>query len=297
MNRKALVIFFAVTFCLAWFLFLIPLAFGEPQSSLRQTVSLITWTAAMWAPGIAAILATISGLRQPLATLNLRRLGERKAYLWAWLLPPLLAILAGIFTWLFGLGKPDLEFTLIRQAMENAPDGQAVPACLVVLIQAAFSLTLAPLFNTLFGLGEELGWRGFLLPQLLPLGQGRAILISGLVWGIWHAPAILQGYNYPSQPVLGVFLMTIFCILMGAVFAWLYLRTRSPWAPALAHGALNATAGLPMLFLKEVDLTWGGTVLSLTGWIGIGLFVLWLIGSKRLPVQEGSSLSILSEHE
>ncbi len=282
MNRKALLIFFAVAFCLAWFLFLIPLVLGDPQSSLRQTGTLICWTAAMWAPGLGAILATLYGLRQPLSTLNLRRLGERKAYLWAWLLPPLLAILAGIFTWLFGLGELDLEFTLIRQAMENAPGGQSVPAWLVVLIQAVLSLTLGPLFNTLFGLGEELGWRGFLLPQLLPLGQGRAILLSGLVWGIWHAPAILQGHNYPSQPVLGVLLMTIFCVLMGTIFAWLYLRTRSPWAPALAHGSLNATAGLPMLFLKEVDITYGGTVLSLVGWIGIGLFVFWLVASKRL---------------
>lgn len=284
MNRRALTIFLVITFCLAWVLFLIPLAVGEPQSSLRQTVMIMAFTAAMWAPGIGAIVATRYGLRQPLASLNLRRLGERKAYLWAWLLPPALAILAGVFTYLFGLGRLDLEFTLIKEAMQNAPGGQAVPAWLVVLIQAGLSLTLAPLFNTLFGLGEELGWRGFLLPQLLPLGQGRAIWISGAVWGVWHAPAILQGHNYPSQPVLGVLFMTIFCILMGIIFSWLYLRTRSPWAPALAHGSLNATAGLPMLFLQDVDLTYGGTILSLAGWIGIAGFVIWLYGSRRLPV-------------
>lgn len=284
MNRKSLSIFFAIAFGLAWFLFLLPLAFGEPQSQPRQTVTLIAWTAAMWAPGIGALVATRYGLRQPLSTLNLRRLGERKAYLWAWLLPPALAIVAGVFTLLFGLGKLDLEFTLIRQAMENAPGGQTVPPWLIVLIQAILSLTLAPLFNTLFGLGEELGWRGFLLPQLLPLGQWRAILISGAVWGVWHAPAILQGHNYPSQPVLGVLLMTIFCILMGAIFSWLYLRTRSPWAPALAHGSLNATAGLSILFLRDVDITYGGTIVSLAGWIGVVLFVLWLYRSRRLPV-------------
>lgn len=284
MNRKALTLFFGIAFGLAWVLFLIPLAVGEPQSSLRQTVMIMAFTAAMWAPGIGAIVATRYGLRQPLASLNLRRLGERKAYLWAWLLPPALAIIAGVFTYLFGLGRLDLEFTLIKEAMQNAPGGQAVPAWLVVLIQAGLSLTLAPLFNTLFGLGEELGWRGFLLPQLLPLGQGRAIWISGAVWGVWHAPAILQGHNYPSQPVLGVWFMTIFCLLMGIIFSWLYLRTRSPWAPALAHGSLNATAGLPMLFLQDVDLTYGGTVLSLAGWIGIAGFVIWLYGSRRLPV-------------
>lgn len=284
MNRKALILFFTITFGLAWLFFLIPLAFGDPQSPLRQTVTVVAWSVAMWAPGVGAVVATLYGLRQPLKTLNLRRLGERKAYLWAWLLPPVLALLAGVFTVAFGLGRLDLEFTSIRQAMENAPGGQSVAPWLVVLIQIVFSLTLAPLFNTLFGLGEELGWRGFLLPHLLPLGQGRAIVISGAVWGIWHAPAILQGHNYPSQPLLGVLLMTGFCILMGAIFSWLYLRTRSPWAPALAHGSLNATAGLPMLFLQGVDVTYGGTVLSLVGWIGIVLFVLWLVWSKRLSL-------------
>lgn len=286
MNRKALTLFFGIAFGLAWVLFLIPPAVGEPQSSLRQTVMVAAFTAAMWAPGIGALVATRYGLRRPPASLNLRRLGERKAYVWTWLRPPALAVSAGVFTLLLGLGKLDLEFTLIREAMQNAPGGQAVPAWLVVLIQAILALTLAPLFNTLFGLGEELGWRGFLLPQLLPLGQTRAILISGAVWGIWHAPAILQGHNYPSQPRLGVLLMTIFCVLMGVIFSWLYLRTRSPWAPALAHGSLNATAGLPMLILRDVDVTYGGTILSLAGWIGMVLFVIWLYGSRRLPVPE-----------
>ena len=69
------------------------------------------------------------------------------------------------------------------------------------------SSVAAPLINTLLALGEELGWRGLLLPELLPLGQRRAILLSGVIWGFWHAPVILQGHNYPSQPVLGVFLM------------------------------------------------------------------------------------------
>lgn len=146
------------------------------------------------------------------------------------------------------------------------------------------SSVAAPLINTLLALGEELGWRGLLLPELLPLGQRRAILLSGVIWGFWHAPVILQGHNYPSQPVLGVFLMVVFTVLAGAFFGWLYLRTRSPWAPALAHGSLNAIAGLPLLFLTGVDITLGGTLASLIGWIPLALFVAWLVWTNRLPV-------------
>ena len=281
-NKKSLLFFLLIAFALAWTLFLLPLLAGAPGSSLRQTVSLVCWAAAMWAPGLAAILTTRLVEKGPLSSLNLRRLGEKKVYLWAWLLPLVLTLLAGLLTWLFGLGKLDLQFTAIRQAMSQAGSPGISPA-LVIAIQVLLALTLGPLFNTLFGLGEELGWRGFLLPRLLPLGQFRAILLSGAIWGVWHMPVILQGHNYPQHPVAGVFLMIGFCILFGAILSWLYLRTSSPWAPALGHGSLNAVAGLPLLFMPGVDLALGGTLASLTGWIPLALFIGWLVWSKHLP--------------
>ena len=136
--------------------------------------------------------------------LGLGRLGEKRAYLWAWLLPIGLAHRHRCAHIPFHPGELDLSFPAFKQAMAAAPGGSALPTGLIVAIQIAISFTLGPLINTLFALGEELGWRGFLLPSLLPLGQWRAILMSGLIWGVWHAPAILQGHNYPSQPVLGV---------------------------------------------------------------------------------------------
>ena len=77
-------------------------------------------------------------------------------------------------------------------------------------------------------------------------------------------------------------MMVVFCLLVGTVFSWLYLRTRSPWAPTLAHASLNATAGLPVLFLTDVDIAVGGTVASAIGWIGLAAFVGWLILTRRL---------------
>jgi membrane protease YdiL (CAAX protease family) len=156
----------------------------------------------------------------------------------------------------------------------------------VVAIQIALALTLAPLVNTIPALGEELGWRGFLLPRLLPVGQVRAILMSSVIWGVWHAPVILQGHNYPSQPVLGVFLMVAFCVLSGTILSWLYLWTRSPWAPALGHATINATGGLSLLFVRDVDLVLGGTTASLIGWIPLAAIVAWLVLTHRLPVTE-----------
>ena len=78
--------------------------------------------------------------------------------------------------------------------------------------------------------------------------------------------------------------MAVFTVLVGGFFSWIYLRTRSPWAPALAHGSLNATAGLPLLFLTDVNMTIGGTLVSMIGWIPLALLVGWLVWSRRLPV-------------
>lgn len=283
-NRNALTWYLILAFALAWILFILPVPFGAPNSSLRQSISLVSWSLAMWAPGLAAILVTRYVKKEKIESLNLRQLGDRKAYLWAWLLPALLVVIAGLLTWLLGAGTLDLSFSAIREAMAQAPGADLVPPTGVVVIQILFSLTLAPLINTFLALGEELGWRGFLLPELLPLGQWRAILLSGVIWGFWHAPTILQGHNYPNNPVLGVLLMVVFSVLVGAFFSWIYLRTRSPWAPALAHGSLNATAGLPLLFLTGVNMTIGGTLASLIGWIPLALLVGWLIWSRRLPV-------------
>ncbi|MGB9641038.1 MAG: lysostaphin resistance A-like protein [Anaerolineales bacterium] len=285
-NHKAISVYLLTAFGVAWILFCLPLVFGKGSNSNGLGSRLVFWSIAMWAPGVAALITTLVVLKQPISVLNLNHLGKHGVYFYAWLIPLLLTIATGILTWTFGLGKLDTQFSQIREAMQNVPGGVNIPAWMVVLLQIAFTITLAPLINTLFALGEELGWRGFLLPQLLPLGQGKAILFSGAVWGIWHAPAILQGHNYPNHPYLGVFLMIVFCVLMGTFLSWLYLRTQSPWAPALAHGTINAAAGLPLIFLQGVDITLGGTLASLTGWISLALWIGWLYWRKQFPVQE-----------
>jgi membrane protease YdiL (CAAX protease family) len=283
-HRKGLAAYLLIATLLAWTLFLAPLLFGPPGSQAHGTAALAFWSAAMWAPGLAALVTARWIDRKAWPRLGLRRLGARRFYLWAWLVPPALAIVTGILTWALGVGQLDLDFPLIQASMEGAPGAESLPPALIVGGQIAFSLTLAPLINTLFALGEELGWRGYLLPGLLPLGRGRAIVLSGVIWGLWHAPAILQGHNYPGRPVMGVFLMVGFTTLFGAFLSWLYFETGSAWAPALAHGATNATAGLPILFLTGVDLAIGGVLSSVIGWIPLLALTAWLIRSGRLPL-------------
>jgi len=286
MERKSLVWFLGITFLISWPLFLTPLLFGEMDPTNKQLMTQGLWALAMWGPGLAAIITTVLVMKQPFKSLRLNTLGSKRFYLWAWFLPVGLTILGGLLTLLFGIAKLDLNFTMIREAMASAAGGNSVPAELIVAIQILLALTIAPFINVLFALGEELGWRGFLLPHLMPLGQWKAILISGIIWGVWHVPAVAQGLNYPGYPILGIFMMIVFCVLLGIIFSWLYLNTKSPWVAALAHGSINASAGLPVLFFKPgFNMALGGTIATPVAWLGMGLFILWLVWTKRLPVQ------------
>ena len=284
-DKKGLTWFLVITVVISWPLFFAPFFLQTLDPLTGQLATQGLWALAMWGPGVAAIVTTLAVQKKPFRSLNLNRLGPKRFYLWAWFLPPLLAIAAGLLSLLFGLAQVDMNFTAIKSALASAPGGDAIPASVIVAIQIAFAILLAPFINVLFALGEELGWRGFLLPNLMPLGQWKAILISGVIWGAWHAPAIVQGLNYPGYPVAGVFMMIVFCVLLGTILSWLYLNTKSPWVAALAHGAINATAGIPVLFLLPgFNLAFAGTIATPVAWIGMVLFIGWLVLSKRLPV-------------
>lgn len=286
LDRKPLIIFLTIAFLPAWLLFVFPLLFKSVEMEISRIVGLVSWSLAMWMPGLGAILANKFGEGKKFSELRLNRLGKIGFYFWAWLAPIALTIAAGFVTWLFGWGKVGNLGNLFDGDLIRTGEIPFITSPLMLVGIFASTVILAPLFNTLFALGEELGWRGYLLPKLLPLGQVPAMIISGVIWGIWHAPAILMGHNYPGYPGLGVVMMTVFTILMGIFLSWLYLKTKSPWAPALSHGTLNAIASLPLIFLHDVDLILGGALTSLSGWIALGILILVMAGAGEIPVDE-----------
>jgi membrane protease YdiL (CAAX protease family) len=117
----------------------------------------------------------------------------------ALVVPAAFALIYGL-TWLLGLSQPDWQMHALRSLLTGAgADSSTLPQpALFWPILFLVSSLVAPFINSLFGLGEEIGWRGFLLPRLLPLGKPRAYLLLGVIWGIWHAPLIVVGFNYPA---------------------------------------------------------------------------------------------------
>src|SRR4029079_19710629 len=86
------------------------------------------------------------------------------------------------------------QVTGLGSISSSRPLWLAVPV--VVFVGGALGLPLT--------LGEEYGWRGYLLPRLLPLGEIRATMIVAAIWAAWHLPILLIGLNYPNQRLLAV---------------------------------------------------------------------------------------------
>lgn len=135
--------------------------------------------------------------------------------------------------------------------------------------------------NGLFAFGEEYGWRGWLADELRPLGAFWANVVTGVLWGVWHAPLILLGFNYGPYGRIGTAFMIALCI----PFSFLLWRARevteSLLAPAILHGAFNGFAGVFTVLLVDAN----PLVAAPAGLIGAGSLAVvaalfWLLTRK-----------------
>ncbi|WP_209561441.1 CPBP family intramembrane glutamic endopeptidase [Frigoribacterium sp. PvP032] len=292
--------FVLISFGLAW-LVCLPLWLGDGLASPLLGLCAV---AMMATPAIGALVVSRfvdrpASIPRSLGLWPLRPVGRLSAYLGLALVVPVALVLVALpIGAALGFYPADVTgFSAFRELTEQqvsqaaaglGDPGPLPPIALLVALQLV-SIPIGAFVNTVPALGEELGWRGFLLPRLLPLGTAPAVLVSGAVWGLWHTPLILLGYNYGVETPgwLAVLMMTGMCVVVGAVFSWLRLRSASVWPAALAHGAFNAAAGSYLLFAaagERIDLV-QGTILGWSGWIVPVLLVAVLVatGQFRRP--------------
>lgn len=142
---------------------------------------------------------------------------------------------------------------------------------------------VAPFFNMIFAVGEEVGWRGYLLDKLRHRNSlEKSLIATGFIWAIWHAPLIVFiGYNYPNLRALGILLFIPFCISQGIILAWLKYRSRGIVLPALGHGAINAFSLIGLYLYPYSDLL--SLVVGLPGVIVSSMFaVLAYLNLKKI---------------
>jgi hypothetical protein len=288
-DSRSISQFLALCFGLTWSIELSALAWGArfDQPGFAETALM---AGVMFIPGLSAflVLRHKTGSGKSRATW---RLGPWQAYLLVWLAVPLAALLIYGLSWGLGGAAFAANEAAILSQLPPLPAGKVLPAWPVLLgAGEAASLTFGLLVTTLFTFGEEYGWTGFLLPSLLPLGKTRAVLLYGTAWGLWHAPLVFGGFNYPGHPFAGIAMMCLFTIAVGSVQCALLLRCRSVFLTSFLHGSINAQGrgALPLLFTGVHPLL--GGIVGLTGCVvigGIGAASLALL--RRRPQDLGIS--------
>lgn len=254
-DRTRLISFFGV---------LVPLAAGFVAASLATDVSLVALAPAYMFTPLLAGLAVCLAFDVPLSAAGLR-VGRPR-----WLLASILVALpAVVATLALSVAIPGVSLDTSVDPIPglSLPPGPAgVVAALAVVFAAGATV------NAAFAFGEEFGWRGYLLWELAPMGFWRASGAIGAVWGLWHAPVVLAGYNYPSFPVVGVAAMTLACVAFSPLYTYLVLRAESVLAAAFLHGVFNASAGLVSAWTVAEDAAVRELVASPVGVASVAVF-------------------------
>jgi len=241
-------------------------------------------TMLMFAPTVAHLvtrLITREGWSNTLLRPNFRR-GWR-FYLAAWFLPILATIVGGAIYYLLFPGQFDPSMAWAREIGMVPKD---VDSGTYLIIQIGQILVMALTMVLVLCFGEEFGWRAYLLPKLMPLGSRKAVLQVGIIWGVWHWPFILMGYEYGfgywGEPVVGPLLFLVFTICLSAFLAWVTLRSGSVWPAALGHAVINASGLLMFYFLTgDPDRLIGPLPVGIIGGLGYALLALLIFFSAR----------------
>jgi membrane protease YdiL (CAAX protease family) len=186
-------------------------------------------------PVLAALLMLLVVTRDGYSRAGWRSLGLHRAGLRFWgvaLLGPLV-LMSAVYglTWSIGVAHAFMPagFTLATVPLE-------------FLVQLGI--------GSAFALCEALGFRGYLLPRLMDLGTTRALVVSGLLFGLWHFPLMLLT---PVYPILGSWLIIGPIVLLtltaaGVFYGYLQLTSKSVWPATLAHGAINTCFNMFKMF-------------------------------------------------
>lgn len=244
MTKKRLFLYLGLTFGLTWGVFLLWILSGgiylDEEGSLTPMASLIGGIA-MLCPTLGMLLTrrltkegfAFSGTDSMLLGINLK---NKK-----WILYLMVMILPWIY---FELGN-GLRLLLSPEAFST----EVAEELGSLLFIQPFASIVNGVFVSFAALGEELGWRGYMMPKLLKLMDAKwAVPVGGIIWGIWHWPMIYLGHNfgfgYLGYPFTGFAAMCVMSVAIGTILTYVTCRTGSIWPAAILHAVNNASPGI-----------------------------------------------------
>ena len=284
-NKKAewkrVLIFFILSYALTWIPAIIMNTVVGYENYFTSNRYLLFNMYLMLTPAIANVLTrliTREGWKESFLHLNLQK--NVKPYLFAVFFPPVCSIIGGMLISIF-FGKLDFGESFERYS----------PVFMLGISLTAISAAVPQAF---YCFGEEFGWRAYLYPKLEKLlGTPAAIILGGIIWGVWHAPLTVEGHNfgtdYPGYPWLGILTMCLFCITVGAVLMWLTKRTGSVYPAAIAHASING-ANLNALFANGYPEDLNGVQIFIPAMlpalaVGVFAFVLLCKRGGEIPAE------------
>ena len=190
----------------------------------------------MWCPALAGML-TLRLNGRGISDLGWKW-GETKYQVRSWYIPILYASIAYAIVWIFhfgAFGNPEYYDSLTKTMhLGGSP-------WISIVMGIALTGTYGMIRSVSSALGEDIGWRGFLVPELSKTTSFTATsLISGIVWSLWHYPILIYGdYNAGTPTWYGLTCFTVMVISISFVFAWMRLKSGSLWTGAILHGSHN----------------------------------------------------------
>ena len=244
-TKKRLLIYLGFSFGMAWLIFFVFIFTGHTWTgSSPEMLSLVSL--GMLAPAIAHVITRkvtnegfrLTGEKSMMLGIDLK--GKKWIFfLLAMFLPVVYSTLGDVIVWLFcpeAFGEAEVSsFVVIIYPLIMVVSG-------VVLSFAAF--------------GEEFGWRGYMMPKLIELvGMPKALIIGGIIWGLWHAPLTCVGHNfgmdYPGFPYVGIIVMCLFCTVLGTILMYVTVKTNSVWPAAFMHAVNNSMPSAMVVFMNQ----------------------------------------------
>lgn len=196
----------------------------------------------MFAPTIAAlIMRYATGEKFKNSYLELTIKHKWQCFMLAIIMPVLQSVLGAFLIWLLILHKPEID------------SSQSEYLVSVIWVTAASCC-----FLFFHAFGEEWGWRGYMMPKLMTImNKPAAVIVGGVLWGLWHAPLTICGHNfgvgYKLYPYSGIACMCLLCVLENGLLTALTERSKSIYPASICHAIHNSLSEYAILSIMLVN--------------------------------------------